>query len=103
VLADLDMIAQAASAPAAPPLVVEDDRPGAGHMQVNHPAPCEGFFEPAVALGQRVQAGDPLGTLSDLLGRHVEPVRAAHTGIVLVLHTFARVDAGESVGVVLEV
>jgi len=103
VLADLDMIAQAASAPAAPPLVVEDDRPGAGHMQVNHPAPCEGFFEPAVALGQRVQAGDPLGTLSDLLGRHVELVRAAHTGLVLVLHTFARVDAGESVGVVLEV
>jgi predicted deacylase len=102
VLADLGMIAHAAPTPAAVPLVVEDDRPGSGHMQVNHPAPCEGFFEPAVELGQRVQAGDPLGTVTDVLGQRVEPIRAAHAGIVLVLHTFARVDDGEGVAVILE-
>jgi predicted deacylase len=102
VLAALGVVAAPAASPAADPLVVEDGRPGAGHMQVNHPVPCEGFFEPAIALGQRVRAGDPLGTVTDLLGGRVEVVRAAHAGLVLVLHTFARIDAGESAGVVLE-
>ncbi len=54
VLADLGMAAPALACPTAEPLVVEDHRPGSGHMQVNHPAPCEGFFEPAVTLGQWV-------------------------------------------------
>lgn len=101
VLAELGMI-DAAPIAHPEPLVVEDARPGSGHMQVNHPAPREGFFEPAVALGQRVEAGDVLGTVSDSLGFQVEPVRAAHGGVVLVLHAFGRIDAGECVGVVLE-
>jgi predicted deacylase len=84
-----------------PPLVVEDPRPGSGHMQVNHPAPGEGFFEPLVELGQHVTAGQVLGTVTDVLGRSVETVRAAYGGLVLVLHTFARIDAGTSVAVVL--
>ena len=85
------------------PLVVEDDRPGAGHMQVNHPAPCEGFFESAVILGQRVVAGDALGTVSDLLGKQVETIRSRYAGMVIVLHTFPRVEVGVSVAVVMEV
>jgi predicted deacylase len=101
VLAELGMIdAPAARRPE--PLVVEDARAGSGHMQVNHPSPCAGFFEPAVELGQRVGRGDVLGTVSDPLGDSVEPIRAAHGGIVLVLHAFGRIDAGESAGVVLE-
>jgi predicted deacylase len=84
------------------PLVVEDNRPGAGHMQVNHPAPCEGFFDPAVGLGQRVAAGDVLGTVSDLIGKQVETIRSRYTGMVIVLHTFPRVEAGVSVAVVME-
>jgi predicted deacylase len=102
VLADLGVIAGSSATPPVAPLVVEDDRPGSGHMQVNHPSPCEGFFEPAVALGQRVQAGELLGTVTDLLGSRAESIRAAYAGIVLVLHTFARIDAGESIGVILE-
>jgi predicted deacylase len=102
VLADVGMIESVPSPPTSEPLIVEDNRPDAGHMQVNHPSPCEGFFEPAVELGQHVQEGDLFGTVTDVLGRHAEPIHAAHAGIVLVLHTFARVDAGESVGVVLE-
>jgi predicted deacylase len=85
-----------------PPLVVEDTRPGSGHMQVNHPSPCEGFFEPLVALGQQVKAGDSLGTVTDLLGRHVARIQSRYTGTVIVLHTFSRVDEGTSVAVVLE-
>ena len=83
------------------PLIVEDDRPGSGHMQVNHPVLGEGFFEPAVELGQRIQPGDLLGTVTDVLGRHVEPIHAAHPGLVLVIHTYAHVAAGESVAVIL--
>ena len=84
------------------PLIVEDDRPGAGHMQVNHPAPCEGFFEPAVTLGQRVAANDLLGTVCDPLGGRVEVIHSRYSGIVIVLHTFPRVEAGVSVAVVME-
>lgn len=84
------------------PLTVEDDRPGAGHMQVNHPAPCEGFFEPAVTLGQNVAANDLLGTVCDPLGERVEAIHSRYAGIVIVLHTFPRVEAGVSVAVVME-
>lgn len=82
--------------------VFEDDRPGAGHMQINHPAPIEGFFDPDVSLGQTVEKDQRLGTVSDPLGRDVLPVTAAQAGIVLVLHTFSRVDAGECLGVILD-
>ncbi len=102
VMAELGMLQGEANKQVAEPLVVEDDRPGAGHMQVNHPAPCEGFFEPAVALGQKVNAGDSLGTICDPLGKKIADIRSRYAGLVIVLHTFPRVEAGISVAVVLE-
>jgi predicted deacylase len=102
VLADLGMIDYENLAPPPKQRVVEDRRRNAGHMQIQHPAPCEGFFEPAVELGQRVRKGQAFGTIVDPLGERRETVRAAHAGLVLVLHTFARVDAGEGLGVILE-
>lgn len=101
VLAEVGVIDDAPAATVSPQLVVEDPRPGSGHMQVNHPAPCEGFFEPAIALGQHVCEGELLGTVTDLLGDRVEVIRAAYAGVVIVLHTFARIDAGVSVAVIL--
>lgn len=83
-------------------IVVEDDRPGSGHMQLNHPAACDGFFEPAVILGQWVQTNDALGKIFDPLRQQVEVIRAKYAGLVIVLHTFPRVDAGVSVAVILE-
>ncbi len=85
-----------------PPLVVEDHRPGAGHMQINHPSPCEGFFDPVVTLGQRVRVGDLIGTVCDVLGQRVERIESRYTGIVIVLHTFPTVSIGASVAVVME-
>jgi predicted deacylase len=82
--------------------VVEDSRPGSGHMQVNHPAPCDGFFEPAVALGQKVKQGDVLGKICEPLGQRMETIHSRYAGIIIVLHTFPRVEAGVSVAVVLE-
>jgi predicted deacylase len=80
----------------------EDDRPGAGHMQVNLPAPREGFFEPAVELGERVRQGQTIGFVCDVLGDDRRLVTAPHDGLVIVLHSFRRVEEGESLGVVLE-
>lgn len=82
---------------------VEDERPSAGHMQICHLAPRDGFFEPAVRLGQRVSAGDVLGVVTNVLGDEREEIRTSQTGIILVLRTFCRVHEGDSLGVVLEV
>ncbi len=82
-------------------LTVEDPRPDSGHMQVCNPSPVNGFFEPSVELGQQVQSGDLLGAVIDPTDRARHELRAQETGVVLVLRTFSRVMAGESVGVVL--
>lgn len=80
--------------------VIEDPRPGSGHMQVCNPSPVTGCFEPAVKLGSRVQAGDKLGTVFELETLAGHEIAADRDGIVLVLRTFPRVHQGESVGVV---
>jgi len=102
VMAEFGLLENAAVPPAEPPLISEDDRPGSGHMQINHPAPCGGFFEASVELGQHVHANDVLGRVIDPLGKRVEVIRARYAGMVIVLHTFARVDDGVSVAVILE-
>lgn len=105
----LNILAEFGVLPARPrfvqgdPLVVEDVRPDSGHMQINHITPCEGFFHPAVTLGQFVRAGEPFGFVTDVLGRTRQTVAATRTGLVLVLHTFARVDEGASLGVIIEI
>ncbi len=83
-------------------LRVEDPRPESGHMQVCHPAPITGFFEPTVTLGQTIEAGTLFGIVTDATASAAHEIRADRTGIVLVLRTFSRVLAGESVGVILE-
>jgi len=83
--------------------VIEDPRPQSGHMQVCHPAPMTGFFEPAVSLGERLSQGQLLGRVVDLTGDVRQEVYADRSGIVLVLRTFPRVKEGESLGVLVEV
>jgi predicted deacylase len=83
--------------------VVEDDRPESGHLQVCHPAPMAGLFEPSVELGQRVAIGEPIGRVSDALGRRSVCVGSTREGIVLCLRALAHVDQGDSLAVVLEI
>src|SRR5262249_49281407 len=71
VVAEFGMLDALPVPPDRPPLVVENNRPGTGHMQVNHPAPCEGFFEPAVKLGVYLQTGDELGRIVDVSGKRI--------------------------------
>jgi predicted deacylase len=81
---------------------IEDDRPSAGHMQIRNPSPITGLFEPAVELGGRIEAGEPLGTVSDVLGENVISVSSNESGIVICLRTFARVFKDDALAVVLE-
>ncbi len=83
--------------------VVEDDRPGSGHMQVCHPSPFDGCFEPLIGLGDRIEKGEPLGHVIDLLGEKRRPIPAEESGLVIVLRTFPRVRAGDSCGVVMPI
>lgn len=81
---------------------IEDNRPNAGHMQVCNPSPATGLFEPHVELGGRVEAGQPLGIVSDVLGDSVITVPANESGIVLTLRIFSRVMEGDTLAVVVE-
>ncbi len=82
------------------PEVIEDHRPQSGHMQICHPAPLEGFFERAVSVGDWVEAGQPLGMVSSILGDQSVAIPAEHTGRVVTLRWHPRVNAGDSLGVV---
>lgn len=103
VMRELGFLEEPVWPPAEDVVQVEDERPGAGHMQVNHPVPFAGFFEPLVHLGQWVRAGDLLGTVCDETGERRANVSARYDGIVIVLHTFSRVDAETSVAVIMEI
>jgi predicted deacylase len=100
VMADLGMIHRTLPASRVEE-VVEDTRPGSGHMQVCHPAPMDGCFEPAVALGDKVEKGQPLGHVLDFTGEVGLPVNAEESGRLIVQRTFPRVRKGDSVGVIL--
>lgn len=80
--------------------VIEDATPGSGHMQIQNPSPIDGYFEPAITLGDLVEKGQPLGVVTDLLGNESREIRAGNAGIVLTLRTFPRVRADEMVAVV---
>ena len=83
--------------------VVEDRADGSGHLQVQNPTPMDGFFDPAVALGEHVEQGQALGTVCDHLGDHVETIAASNRGIVIMLKTFPRVAKGEAVAAIVDV
>jgi predicted deacylase len=80
---------------------VEDPRDQSGHLQIQHPSLCEGFFEPEVKLGDAVAVGQRLGAVSDTLGGRKEPVFAQQAGIILMLRWTRRVNAGDALAAIL--
>jgi predicted deacylase len=82
--------------------VVEDDRPNAGFLQLGHPSPMDGQFAPFVELDQRVRRGDPIGTVTDILGDHTDTVAAVCDGLVMMLRALPRVAAGDGLAMILE-
>ena len=83
--------------------VVEDTKPGSGHMQVCNPAPCTGYFHTSLRPGDRIRSGDVMGVVFPLDQTEPMPILAEQSGIVLVLRTFPRVQQDDSIGVILEV
>ena len=101
VMAEFCMIARP-KPPSRLQYVMEDDRPGSGHLQICNRSPFTGFFEPAVTLGGAVAPGDVIGDVCDPLGERRETVRSQQAGIVICLTTFSRVREGDSLAVILE-
>jgi predicted deacylase len=89
--------------PPTPRYIVEDDRDESGHMQLMHPAPMDGFFEPAVELGDVLRKGEPLGHVVDELGDTRAAVPAAHDGTVLHLRCYPSVLKGDALGGMLPI
>lgn len=102
VMSELGMIERKVS-PTRGALVVEDDHPDSGHMQIQNPAPCSGYFEPAVKLGGVIGKDELLGVITDPLGDNPIPVRSSGKGMIVVLRTFPRVEKDDSLAVVVDI
>lgn len=101
VMADLGMLERTRAANLVAH-VVENASPNSGHMQVCNLSPVTGYFESHVKLGQQIAGGESLGLVFPLDGSAPQSIIASESGLVIVLRTFPRVRAGESVGVILE-
>lgn len=82
---------------------VEDDRDEAGHLQVQFPAPADGFFEPLVELGQIVERGQPFGRIVNELGDVLAQLTCRDAGLVLFLRVVPSVLAGDGLGGLLSI
>jgi predicted deacylase len=82
---------------------VEDPTDQSGHLQVQNPSPRDGCFEPCVKIGDRVRAGDIIGKVSDVLGDNVAEARATNDGVVILLRTFAYVNANDALAAIVDV
>jgi predicted deacylase len=68
---------------------------GDGNLDVVTMAPVGGFFRAAVAVLDRVQKGDLLGTIVDFFGATLATVTAANDGVVIMVRRIHRVHVGE--------
>ena len=80
--------------------VVEDARPGTGHMQVSHPAPATGFFIAAVELGQFVSQGELLAEIVCSTSNSKKQVLSQQSGRVVVIRDYPRINIGDAVAVI---
>ena len=80
---------------------VEDPRPGAGHLQINNPAPFDGVFIASVSLGDSISAGEIYGTLTTMDGTKSVELIAETSGIVILLHTFPGVNTSDPLCVIM--
>ena len=85
-----------------PSIIAEDPRSGSGYMQICYPAPATGFFEPKVAPGDHVVAGQPIGHVSDVLGDKQHDVLVQADGLVIGVRSVARVEEGTALAVIIE-
>lgn len=80
---------------------VEDPRPGAGHLQINNPAPFDGVFTASVSLGDVISTGEVYGILTSMDGTNSVELAAETSGIVILLHTFPGVNERDPLCVIM--
>jgi predicted deacylase len=81
----------------------EDTRENSGNLMAAHPAPCSGFWEAGVELGDVVRRGDVIGHVWSLDGAQEAEIPAESDGVVLCLRAVAPVQQGESLATLLGV
>jgi predicted deacylase len=82
---------------------IEDDRPMSGYLQGKCQAQVAGYFQPEVALGDKVRQGDRVGAIVDPLGEELAVIPAYTSGIVHLVRTFPSVKSGDPLIVILPV
>lgn len=88
--------------PRTPPrYVVEDPRPGSGHLQGDHRSPTSGIFLPHVGVWDAVDEGQTMGEIRHPDGTVLASLRSARAGRVLFLRTLPRVMSGDPLVFVL--
>lgn len=102
VMGTLQMTSDPLNIPQIDRLMVEDNRDTSGHLQINYPAPCAGFYEPAVALDALVVPGDTLGHLYDPLTFHSTEILSTQRGRLITQRVLPAVEAGDCLAVILE-
>lgn len=78
--------------------LVEDPRDQSGFMQMQHPSPVDGFFEPLVSIGEHCEQGQPIGRITDACGSVLATIQASERGLLLFQRAIPGVKAGESTG-----
>lgn len=81
---------------------IDDWGSNSGHLQVCHPAPDDGVFLPAVALGERVRTGQELGRVVNLLSGEQAVSTADRDGTVLLLCAASQVTRGTGLCVLVD-
>jgi predicted deacylase len=70
--------------------------PGYYRKAVWQRATCAGLFMPAVEPGERVEAGQPLGFITDLFGERRAEILSEQTGFILGMHLHPSVVPGRA-------
>lgn len=83
--------------------IVEDNRDQSGFLQIQHPSPCAGYFEPAVSLGDIVKKGQKLGEILDALGEEPVEVLCLDEGLVLMLRACPSVQENDALCSILPI
>ncbi len=82
--------------------VIEDWRPGSGHLQICNPAPATGFMRSNVRLGQQVSRGELLANILSESKDRIDAVESRQEGKVVVVRDYPRIKQGDCVAVIAE-
>lgn len=73
------------------------------HLQVHHPAPHDGTFEPKIALAETVAAGQEIGLVRPAPGAPATPIHASRSGTVVLRRHDRAVQRGDALFVVVPI